>query len=46
MGQSKFRWIIVYGDGEYKYFIGTWEELLSWGMPGPEPIAIIRGDLM
>ena len=46
MSQSKFQWIIVYEDGLTKNFNGTWDELLSWGIPGPEPIAIIRGNLI
>lgn len=44
MGQSIFRWIIVYDDGVTKEFCGTWDELIIWGVPGPEPIAIIRGE--
>lgn len=46
MGQSKFKWIIAYEDGETKYFVGTWDELIAWGVPGPTPVAIVRGRLI
>ena len=46
MELSSYRWIIIRGDSGYgltDIFYGTWDELLAWGAPGQEPIAIIRG---
>ena len=45
MGQSKFVWIIVYDNGVTKNFFGTWDELMVWGIPGPNPLAIVRGEV-
>lgn len=43
MGQSRFKWIIVYEDGSTVIFKGTFDELIA-GWSYTEPIAIIRGE--
>ncbi|GAI58448.1 unnamed protein product [marine sediment metagenome] len=45
MGQSQFKWIIVFGDGTAYSFEGTFNELITqWSYD--EPIAIIRGEFI
>lgn len=46
MGQSSFKWIIVYSDGTIGKFTGTWDDFINnYSDAGHgEPLAVIRGE--